>query len=73
MATLLVQVADRVRGFHPGSGYSNALQTLTKEWKYTSDKAKHMLGYHHLPVQHGIRKTLKIIERDNRIGRQSKS
>jgi nucleoside-diphosphate-sugar epimerase len=65
MATLMVRIADRVRGFHPGSGYSNALQMLTKEWKYTSDKAKHMLGYHYLSVQDGLRKTLNIIERDN--------
>jgi nucleoside-diphosphate-sugar epimerase len=65
MATLMVRMADRVRGFHPGSGYSNALQMLTKEWKYTSDKAKHMLGYHYLSVQDGLRKTLNIIERDN--------
>lgn len=65
MATLMVRMADKVRGFHPGSGYSNALQMLTKEWKYTSDKAKHMLGYHYLSVQDGLRETLDIIERDN--------
>jgi len=65
MATIMVRMADRVRGFHPGSGYSNALQMLTREWKYSSDKAKHMLGYHSLSVQDGLRKTLNIIERDN--------
>ena len=70
MTTLLVQVADRVRGFYPGSGYSNALQMLTQEWKYTSDKAERMLGYHSLSVRDGIRKTLNFIERENQIGRR---
>jgi nucleoside-diphosphate-sugar epimerase len=73
LATLLVKVADRVRGFYPGSGYINALQMLTQEWKYTSDKAKRMLGYHSIPVQDGIQKTLNIIERDNQIGKRSQS
>jgi nucleoside-diphosphate-sugar epimerase len=63
MTTFLAQVADRVRGFHPGSGYNNALQTLTHEWSYTSQKAERLLGYTNLPVRDGIRKTLDFIER----------
>jgi nucleoside-diphosphate-sugar epimerase len=63
MARFLAQVADRVRGYQPGSGYNNALQTLTLEWSYTSQKAERLLGYTHLPVRDGIRKTLNFIER----------
>jgi nucleoside-diphosphate-sugar epimerase len=63
LASYLVQVADRVRGFHPGSGYKNALQTLTQEWSYTSHKAERLLGYTYLPVRDGIQKTLDFIER----------
>ncbi len=70
MATYLVQVADRVRGFHPGSGYNNALQTLTQEWSYTSHKAERLLGYNYLPVQDGIQKTLDFIERVYKIDKQ---
>ena len=63
MATLLVQIADRVLGFNPGSGYSNALQMLSKEWRFTSNKAKYMLGCHYLSIHDGIQKTLEFIER----------
>jgi nucleoside-diphosphate-sugar epimerase len=73
MATFLVQFADRVRGFHPGSGYNNALQTLTQEWSYTSQKAERLLGYTYLPVQDGIRKTLDSFERVDKIDKQPRS
>jgi len=72
MATLLVKAADRMRGFHPGSGYSNALQMLTQEWSYTSHKAERLLGYNYLPVQDGIQKTLDFIERVYKIEKQSR-
>ena len=70
LAALMAKAADRVRGFHPGSGYINALQMLTSEWRFTSEKARLILGHNNLSVQDGIRKTLNIIERENQIGRQ---
>lgn len=62
IAKFLVRIADSVLGFHPGSGYGNALQMLSKEWRFTSNKAKHMLDYHYLSVQDGLQKSMNITD-----------
>jgi dihydroflavonol-4-reductase len=61
----LAQIADRVRNFHPGGGYAQALRMLTKEWRYTSRKAEKMLGYHTHPLREGITQVVKFIEEED--------
>lgn len=61
----LAQIGDRVRGYHPGSGYAQALQMLAMEWRYTSRKAEKLLGYHPLSLREGLSQLTEFIEQEN--------
>lgn len=56
-------VADRVLGYDRRSGYQTAVDVLTREWRFGSMKAKKTLGYSWTPVQDGLRRTVRFIER----------
>ncbi len=63
IARAAAKVTDRVCGYDRGSGYEAAVGMLTKEWRYSSQKAKQKLGYGWMPVREGILQTLQSIER----------
>jgi len=62
IVALLAQIGDRVRGYHPGSGYAQALRMLAMEWRYTSRKAEKLLGYHPRPLREGLAQLKAFIE-----------
>jgi dihydroflavonol-4-reductase len=64
----LTQISDRVRGYHPGAGYTQALRMLSGEWRYTSSKAEAVLGYHPRPLQEGLAHLMDFIAQENGSG-----
>ncbi len=63
----LVWIGDRVRRYHPGAGYVNALQTLKREWRFTSQKAERDLGYHSRPIREGLTQLIAWINEEDGI------
>ncbi len=57
-ALAMARLADRVRGSDPGSGYSTAVQTLLREWRFDSERAKRDLDYRPLPLAEGLTQTI---------------
>lgn len=62
IARAAAKLTDRVYGYDRGSGYEVTIGTLTKEWRYSSQKAKQKLGYSWMPVRDGIQQTLQSIK-----------
>jgi dihydroflavonol-4-reductase len=62
VARAVAQVADRLRGCDRASGYQAALDALTTEKRYSSQKAQETLGYTWRPLREAIRRTLEFIE-----------
>ena len=71
IARAAAKFTDRVCGYDRGSGYEAAIGMLTKEWRYSSQKAKQKLGYGWMPVRDGIQQTLQSIKERAMIGHQS--
>ncbi|MCH7921669.1 MAG: NAD-dependent epimerase/dehydratase family protein [Nitrospinae bacterium] len=65
LARATAKVADRLRGYDRGTGYETALEMLTKEWEFSSQKAENMLGYTPMPLRDTIRQTLRFVEGAN--------
>jgi nucleoside-diphosphate-sugar epimerase len=61
----LAHIGDRVRGYHPGAGYTQALRMLTREWRYTSRKATMLLDYKPHTLQEGLGQLIKFIEQED--------
>jgi len=55
-------IVDRLRDHDPGAGYAKAVETLLREWRFSSGKAGRDLGYQPLPFTAGLTRTLKWLQ-----------
>lgn len=58
-ARLAARIADRLRGHDAGAGYANAVETLLREWRFSSAKARRDLGHRPLSLEAGLIRTLE--------------
>ncbi|HEV7670368.1 MAG TPA: NAD-dependent epimerase/dehydratase family protein [Thermoanaerobaculia bacterium] len=54
----LAHFADFLRRSDPGSGYSTAVQTLLREWRFGSERARRDLDYRALSLVEGLTQTI---------------
>ncbi len=59
---LAARAADRVRGFPRASGYEQAVETLARDWCFSSSRAVEALEYRWLPVREGVRRTVEFLK-----------
>jgi hypothetical protein len=59
---LVARLGDGIRGYDRGSGYEAAVRTLSREWRYSAQKAERDLGYRPMPVREGIRRVLRFLD-----------
>jgi len=52
-------IVDRLRRLDRGSGYAAAVETLLREWRFSSAKARRDLGYQPLSLTEGLVRTLE--------------
>ncbi|MEA2562658.1 MAG: dihydroflavonol-4-reductase [Acidobacteriota bacterium] len=64
-ALAAARIADRLRKFDAGSGYATAVQILLREWRFSSDRARHDLEYHPLPLTEGLSLTIEWLRAAN--------
>jgi nucleoside-diphosphate-sugar epimerase len=62
MALTVARLGDRIRGYDRGSGYEAAVRTLSREWRYSAQKAERDLGYRPMPVREGLRRVLRFLD-----------
>jgi dihydroflavonol-4-reductase len=55
-------IVDRLRGLDRGSGYAAAVETLLREWRFSSAKARRDLGYQPLSLTEGLIRTLEDLQ-----------
>jgi dihydroflavonol-4-reductase len=55
-------IVDRLRGLDRGSGYATAVETLLREWRFSSAKARRELGYQPLSLSEGLVRTLEGLQ-----------
>jgi nucleoside-diphosphate-sugar epimerase len=58
-ARLAARIADRLRGYDAGAGYACAVDTLLREWRFSSGKARRDLGHRPLSLEAGLTRTLE--------------
>jgi nucleoside-diphosphate-sugar epimerase len=51
-------ILDRLRGLDGGGGYTATVETLLREWRFSSAKARRDLGYQPLSLAEGLVRTL---------------
>jgi dihydroflavonol-4-reductase len=51
-------IADLLRGFEAGGGYATGVQTLLREWRFSSAKADRDLAYRPTPWSEGLERTI---------------
>lgn len=61
-ALALTRLADFLRRSDPGSGYSTAVQTLLREWRFGSERAERDLDYRPRPLMEGLARTIDWVE-----------
>lgn len=54
-------ILDRLRGYDTELGYSMAIETLLREWRFSSAKARRDLGYQPLSLATGLTRTLEAL------------
>jgi len=64
-ALAMAGIADFLRQSDAGSGYTTAVQTLLREWRFASDKATRDLDYHPLPLAEGLSHTIEWLRAAN--------
>jgi dihydroflavonol-4-reductase len=52
-------IADRLLGHERGAGYATAVETLLREWRFSSGKACRDLGYQPLSLAAGLARTME--------------
>jgi nucleoside-diphosphate-sugar epimerase len=52
-------IADRLRGHDAGAGYATAVETLLREWRFSSGKACRDLGYRPRSLAEGLAHTVE--------------
>jgi nucleoside-diphosphate-sugar epimerase len=52
-------IADRLLGYDAGAGYATAVETLLREWRFSSGKARRDLGYQPLSLAEGLARTME--------------
>jgi dihydroflavonol-4-reductase len=62
-ASRIAGIVDRLRGYDPGGGYATAVETLRREWRFSSGKARRDLGYQPLPLVEGLARTVDGLRR----------
>jgi dihydroflavonol-4-reductase len=62
LARAVARIADKVRRFEDGCGYSSAVRTVCLAWRFSSQRARRRLGYEPLPLAEGIGRTLHWIQ-----------
>jgi dihydroflavonol-4-reductase len=55
-------IVDRLCGQEAGAGYATAVETLLREWRFSSSKARRDLGYQPLSLTEGLVRTLKDLQ-----------
>lgn len=54
-------VADRLRGYDPGCGYTTAVRTLLSDWRFHCGKASRDLGFRPTPLAAALDRTIEWI------------
>jgi dihydroflavonol-4-reductase len=68
-ARAAARLADRLRGHEAGAGYAMAVETLLREWRFSSGKARRDLGYQPFSLMEGLARTLESCIREGIEGR----
>jgi dihydroflavonol-4-reductase len=55
-------IVDRLRGLDRETGYATAVETLLREWRFSSAKARRDLGYQPLSLAEGLARTLEGLQ-----------
>ena len=55
-------IADRLLCHDAGAGYATAVETLLREWRFSSGKARRDLGYQPLSLTEGLARTMEGLE-----------
>jgi dihydroflavonol-4-reductase len=58
-ARMVAWIADRLWGYDAGAGYSIAVETLLRDWRFSSAKARRDLDYQPLSLAEGLARTLE--------------
>ncbi len=56
------RLLDAVRRTPPQAGFTSAVQTLTSEWRFSSDKAVRDLGYTTTPLDVALERTVQFVK-----------
>jgi dihydroflavonol-4-reductase len=57
-ALAAAEILDRLRGHEAGGGYATAIRNLLREWRFSSARAKQVLGYRPRSLAAGVRATV---------------
>jgi nucleoside-diphosphate-sugar epimerase len=63
LALACARLADRVRRYEVGSGYSASVHSLTREWRFGGDGIRRLLGREPAPLARGLASTIDWIRR----------
>lgn len=64
LARKAARAADRLKGYHRGSGYEAAVESLLQEKLYSCEKARRSLCYTWSPLRDSVLETIEFIKSD---------
>jgi nucleoside-diphosphate-sugar epimerase len=62
VASRAAGLVDRLRGHDAGAGYAASVETLLREWRFSSGKARRDLGYQPLSLMEGLSRTIEWLQ-----------